>query len=722
MRVLSSKVKRSMLLFGVVILGCLGAVGACVGKVVATQSDLYAIASGSAVFDNAYNHVDVSAEASVSRSWDKLYTLSLNDSKTTLGKQTVIYEPSSGSVKIFGSGYRLYADGTVSMLDNFTKVDNLSETGFFKLSDRKYLITGSRIWDNVGLVDTSNYLFISLDDAGNARLINDTMNVVAVEEGMTLYSDGLEFVLSSQTATIGEHQVDLTSILGGIAGLGEGSSSTTGAGGEVYDITVRGGNGGNGGTGGTGGTGGIGGMGGTGGSGGTGGTGGTGGIGGIGGTGGTGVSGGTGGITAAGRTYMVLKSVSSDAMSLDISYQIADPFGNYGVGYLLVYDAAAGLGNYNDTQAYTMPISLDDTSIHITEYTSGMTQDENGNLVPVKSAIQPNKQYTIEIGYYSSEDENAPYKYIDIMRANTVNVTSSLKITQLELQNINAQIGLDTDTAMNSVWVKVIQEDESGNRKEAVQQLSGNEISAAKNGNLGLSLSLAGLFKDEDEMWQTLKNDMTTITLELWVKYSDSDSSTYGSRLNRYSTSNPYTTGSAGYAAFLSLADEEGAVDGEAVGSIRSSLEQVLNQVTALSEAQSATKTQLEALNGTTSADSSTDTAAATTDKSEQVKALEQQLSEQQAQNQQLMDQLKALQEKLDSLSAKSDSDKDDSPKNDSNNSSQDTTTTDDNAGTGAGQNTTTTDGSADKAGTDAVAAPEGASAATGTDTAAGTQ
>lgn len=711
MRVLSSKVKRSMLLFGVVILGCLGAVGACVGKVVATQSDLYAIASGSAVFDNAYNHVDVSAEASVSRSWDKLYTLSLNDSKTTLGKQTVIYEPSSGSVKIFGSGYRLYADGTVSMLDNFTKVDNLSETGFFKLSDRKYLITGSRIWDNVGLVDTSNYLFISLDDAGNARLINDTMNVVAVEEGMTLYSDGLEFVLSSQTATIGEHQVDLTSILGGIAGLGEGSSSTTGAGGEVYDITVRGGNGGNGGTGGTGGTGGIGGMGGTGGSGGTGGTGGTGGIGGIGGTGGTGVSGGTGGITAAGRTYMVLKSVSSDAMSLDISYQIADPFGNYGVGYLLVYDAAAGLGNYNDTQAYTMPISLDDTSIHITEYTSGMTQDENGNLVPVKSAIQPNKQYTIEIGYYSSEDENAPYKYIDIMRANTVNVTSSLKITQLELQNINAQIGLDTDTAMNSVWVKVIQEDDSGNSEEAVQQLSGNEISAAKNGNLGLSLSLAGLFKDEDEMWQTLKNDMTTITLELWVKYSDSDSSTYGSRLNRYSTSNPYTTGSAGYAAFLSLADEEGAVDGEAVGSIRSSLEQVLNQVTALSEAQSATKTQLEALNGTTSADSSTDTAAATTDKSEQVKALEKQLSEQQAQNQQLMDQLKALQEKLDSLSAKSDSDKDDSSKNDSNNSSQDTTTT---------------DGSADNAGTDAdtdaVTAPKGASSATETDTAAGTQ
>ena len=684
MRILSSKVKRLMLLFGVVALGCLGAVGACVGKVVATQSELYSVASGSAVFDNAYNHVDVSVDASVSRSWDKLYTLSVNDSKTTLGKQTVIYEPSSGSVKIFGSGYRLYADGTVSMLDNFTKVDNLSETGFFKLSDRKYLITGSRIWDNVGLVDTSNYLFISLDDAGNARLINDTMNVVAVEEGMTLYSDGLEFVLSSQTATIGDHQIDLTSILGGIAGLGEGSSSTTGAGGEVYDITVRGGNGGNGGTGGTGGTGGIGGM------------------------GGTGGSGGTGGITAAGRTYMVLKSVSSDAMSLDISYQIADPFGNYGVGYLLVYDAAAGLGNYNDTQAYTMPISLDDTSIHITEYTSGMTQDENGNLVPVKSAIQPNKQYTIEIGYYSSEDENAPYKYIDIMRANTVNVTSSLKITQLELQNINAQIGLDTDTAMNSVWVKVIQEDDSGNSKEAVQQLSGNQISAAKNGNLGLSLSLAGLFKDEDEMWQTLKNDMTTITLELWVKYSDSDSSTYGSRLNRYSTSNPYTTASASYTALLSLADEENAVDGEAVGSIRSSLEEVLNQVTALAEAQSATKTQLESLKGTTSADSSTDTA--TADKSEQIKDLEQQLADQQAKNQQLMDQLKSLQEKLDSLS-KDDSSKNDSSSDNSSDSKDDSSK--DNADNNAGTDNTPADNGTETGG------DTGAESTAETDTAA---
>ena len=84
MRVLSSKVKRSMLLFGVVVLGCLGAVGACVGKVVATQSDLYTIASGSTVFDNAYNQVEVSAEASVSRSWDKLYTLAVNSDKKTL--------------------------------------------------------------------------------------------------------------------------------------------------------------------------------------------------------------------------------------------------------------------------------------------------------------------------------------------------------------------------------------------------------------------------------------------------------------------------------------------------------------------------------------------------------------------------------------------------------------------------------------------------------------
>lgn len=153
MRVLNKTVRRYMLLFGAVVIGCLVLVGACVGKVLATQSELYTVSAGSTVYDNAYNQVAMDEEGSISRGWDKQYSLTVGGEKKVLGRQTVVYEPSGSMIKIFGSGYRFYADGTVKLLDNFTQVDNLTETGFFKLSERKYLITGSRIWDNTGIVD-----------------------------------------------------------------------------------------------------------------------------------------------------------------------------------------------------------------------------------------------------------------------------------------------------------------------------------------------------------------------------------------------------------------------------------------------------------------------------------------------------------------------------------------------------------------------------------------
>lgn len=66
---------------------------------------------------------------------------------------------------------------------------------------------------------------------------------------------------------------------------------------------------------------------------------------------------------------------------------------------------------------------------------------------------------------------------------------------------------------------------------------------------------------------------VTMVALELWVKYTDSDSSAHGSRLNRYTSSNPFTnnTNSAYAAALSSLELEEGraVADEETLGSIR---------------------------------------------------------------------------------------------------------------------------------------------------------
>ena len=153
-----------------------------------------------------------------------------------------------------------------------------------------------------------------------------------------------------------------------------------------------------------------------------------------------------------------------------------------------------------------------------------------------------------------------------------------------------------------------------------------------------------------EDPYTSLTNDATLITLELWVKYTDGDTSRYGSRLNQYRTSNPYTTatGIGGYSAFLlSLEEDENeAVTTETVGALQASLNSVLTQVTALSEAQTATRSEISALRSGSSGEAGSE---------EQITALENQLTEQQEQNQALLQQLAELQAQLDALSNQED-------------------------------------------------------------------
>lgn len=85
------------------------------------------------------------------RSWNKGYNL-VDDNKKeySLGRQTVAYDPGAKSLTVYGGGYRFYPDGTVERLDSRYEITDLSEPAFYKLTDRKYLMTGSGITDNTG--------------------------------------------------------------------------------------------------------------------------------------------------------------------------------------------------------------------------------------------------------------------------------------------------------------------------------------------------------------------------------------------------------------------------------------------------------------------------------------------------------------------------------------------------------------------------------------------
>ncbi len=476
MSILKGKALKGILIFGGVILLCIGLMGGALGRVLTTENELYTIAEGSTVYDNAYMPIQVDQQASVQRGWDQNYSLQLPSGAKSLGKQSVIYEPSSASLKLFGSGYRFYPDGTVTMLNNFTQLTDLTETGFYKLSANKYLLTGARITDNYGVVSTANYLFVVLDEAGNARFMNDTMNIVSVEEGTLITNGDTTFDLDEQMARIGNTTVDLTTVLGKRTGNGSGLTSTGSTGGEVYDITIRGGNGGRGGTGGTGGTGGIGGTGGAGGNGGSGGSGGTGG------TGGAGAS-----LTASsmnGRTSMLLRSVQADSSSLSIDYAINDPFGVYGVAYVLVYDSSAP-NPPDETLSYTAPISLDGTNITLSSYTTGMQGGQ-----PITAPIQPDTRYTVRIGYYDGGNLTAPYTYVDTMRVMTTPMSNSLTMQRMAADSVDVFIKLDPSYAQATTRLLVTQLGADGKALAGGHpfDLNAAEISAAKGNGLTKTL------------------------------------------------------------------------------------------------------------------------------------------------------------------------------------------------------------------------------------------
>lgn len=124
--------------------------------------------SGSLVYDNAYSRINLEGNGEVHRELNGNWNLKVDGGeKYDLGKKTVAYEPQSGSLKVFGGGWQFKEDGTVVKLSNFEEIP-LTESGFIKLSDRKYVLVGDDIHDASGKVTADGFLYIIADKAGNA--------------------------------------------------------------------------------------------------------------------------------------------------------------------------------------------------------------------------------------------------------------------------------------------------------------------------------------------------------------------------------------------------------------------------------------------------------------------------------------------------------------------------------------------------------------------------
>lgn len=516
-RKLSSKVKKSFGIFSGVVLAGMGGMGGAVVRAAGTVSDQYAMEIGSLVYDNAYSRINLEGNGEVHRELNGNWNLKVDGGeKYDLGTKTVAYEPQSGSLKVFGGGWQFKEDGTVVKLSNFEEIP-LTESGFIKLSDRKYVLVGDDIHDASGKVTADGFLYIIADKAGNAHMMNDVMNVTSMDE-MILNEGDFQYNIAEETLALGENVVDLQSVMSALNVVEDPFN----LGRKKYAYTIRGGNGGaggkggaggiggrggTGGIGGAGGQGGIGGYGGAGGSGGSGGNGGDGGSGGDGGAGGAGGAGGNGGSingssqsqNITGRMGMYIKSIDKSSNKLVVHFRINDTFGNYGEIEVRV-KPSSGSG-----KEIIKRVGPDDEEVTFDQLTAG-------------------KRYTVTIGYYDDE-EDGEFRSMDVVRATTEDVSISFYITQVNSDDVCYSVQLDEDYVTSFTRVVI------HNHTDMEDIFS---VDDAKEGYAG-TISTVGLdsttkkirlnfqVSDNGTSWTTLKS--TTAVLDLDSFFDDDDSS-----------------------------------------------------------------------------------------------------------------------------------------------------------------------------------------------------
>jgi len=204
----------------------------------------YKISLNNVLYDEEYSFVSLDDDAILKKEWDNnFYLYESDNTKHSLGSETVIYDKSIREITIYGTAYQVFSNGDVVELNEKTKISKLDEFQFFKLNDRKYLIIGDKITGPS--VSTIDYLIVSIDRAGNASLLNHSVNIKTINP-LSLSVGERVFDVANETLIVGEEKIDLKKINGstneyvygenknGISSSGNngGSSGNTGSSGN----------------------------------------------------------------------------------------------------------------------------------------------------------------------------------------------------------------------------------------------------------------------------------------------------------------------------------------------------------------------------------------------------------------------------------------------------------------------------------------------------------
>lgn len=288
-------------------------------KFVSIKKVEYSLNKGTVLFDADYNKLNIDKSVIMKLKWNGNYYISSEDNDTILGRRVVAYNELTKNLDLYGKYYEILSNGEVNIDKDITNINTQSESKFYKLEDRKYLLVDRSIKSSDGALDTSNYLIVELDKQGNALLLNNEVHYKTLSEAI-INTSSYSFDVANEILSFGEDKIDLKQIIGSSNQYKPNDSTSDGTDG-------------NGGTGSTGGSGngsgngsGIGGNG-------TGGNGGTA-------TGDNGVinNGETGDDVVIKKKKTSVLSVSPSIDSISVDYFVYDPNDEYKSVYVIVSD------------------------------------------------------------------------------------------------------------------------------------------------------------------------------------------------------------------------------------------------------------------------------------------------------------------------------------------------------------------------------------------------
>ena len=184
-------------------------------KTLSYDNTIYTISKGSFIYDKNYDYLTLEDDAKMQQKWDKNYYLT--EKKTNkiheLGSDVVVFNKNDFRIYLYGENYQVKVNGDVKYSNKVVNIAKNGESTFFKLSDRKYLMTGTTIKSDVKGIKTNNYLIVDIDKSGNALLLNNELNIKALST-LKLKTKLYELDVANERLYIGKEVIELKKING----------------------------------------------------------------------------------------------------------------------------------------------------------------------------------------------------------------------------------------------------------------------------------------------------------------------------------------------------------------------------------------------------------------------------------------------------------------------------------------------------------------------------